>query len=489
MKLRSISAGVGLAVAAMVSGNAMALNPSDIDGDEVVLHISGASAQQKTLGEILTAFCDGDLHVYKDDPTTGSDGKAWRNYACTIKTETGGADDIPDSLEGKELLVYNRSKGGSVWGVVPVARAWHVEYLSIGSNCSLSSGDTTSGEYLCSWDDDRSDDLVTTANGLECPQSPADIVGKDLGSKTFCERSDGGVSDVEAALFRGDNLPTGWAELTTELADIDTFSEYGVVFGISVTNDVRDALIAERGATAGGFANLKKTEIQSILSGGLKSWKELDQDLAGIGAGGLGLMGVCRRVVGSGTQAAQNAQFMGTPCLTGANSGALSMVTAADSLATYKVVENSGSGDVIDCQNDAFAGTGSFGFAMGAIGFNAIEKQPKAGDNWSYVAIDGVDPTVDNAKSGLYPHWYEQTFQYRNKAVGGVAAPAGDVKTAMDMIVLNSGSPTFMTAAGLSGVAALPANGHDWEAAGVDVMRGSRGGNSCQPIVLEKDAP
>lgn len=495
MKLTSVTAGVGFAAAAVLSGNALALNPADVGSADVVLKISGASAQQKTLGKILAEFCAGDLHTYQDKPSSGSAGKKWRNYFCTIKTEAAGVDNIPDVLEGKKLLTYNRSKGGSIWGVVPVARAWQVEYLNIGSNCSLSAGDTTAGTYDCTWDTDRSADLVAGPDDQECPQSSADILNPDLTSSTFCARSDGGVSDVEPALFVGDNLPGGWTQLSlAETAVIPPLSEYGVVFGISVTHDVYRELQQAQGLIGAADPvdldpakqpSMKKTEVQSILGGGIKNWKSLDQSFDGIGASGLGFMNVCRRVVGSGTQAAQNAQFMGTPCLSGENGGKLKMVTAADSGFTYKVVENSGSGDVIDCQNDAFTGT-SFGFALGAIGFNAIEKQPKAGDNWAYVAIDGIAPTRENAISGAYQHWYEQTFQYRTAAVDGVLAPAGNVKTAMDMIVANSGDPAFQTAAGLLGVAALPTNGFDWQnLAGDPVMRGSRGGNSCQPIVLE----
>ena len=120
--------------------------------------------------------------------------------------------------------------------------------------------------------------------------------------------------------------------------------------------------------------------------------------------------------------------------------------------------------------------------AIDAIGFNAVEKQPGASDTWDYVKIDGVSPNNASAEAGLYNHWFEQTIQWPTSST------SGDVLTALNFIATASGNPAVMTAAGLSGVAALPANGNNWETAS-PVMRGGRGGNSCQPIRLEVDAP
>ena len=68
----------------------------------------------------------------------------------------------------------------------------------------------------------------------------------------------------------------------------------------------------------------------------------------------------------------------------------------AQSYSTYKVVDNSATGDMKACLNTAATGTTKFG-----RGFLAVENQPTASDSWKYL-IDGVEPTVANAVTSAY---------------------------------------------------------------------------------------
>ncbi len=480
MKLKHLSLAVALSVTAPF---AAALAPNVTP--DLVVNIAGASAQQLTLGELLKDQCQsGTLDVYLDKPATGSNGTAWRSYFCTLQNIAA----VPADLRGKKVLFNTRSKGGSAWGVFPVARAWNVEFLNIGWD---NDGDSTNGRNCTDANNDktwecpttsttRSTDALATSTG-ECPTA-----GVLNGHRaTQCAVSDAGVSDVEPKMFNAAaNLPAGWSPLNlTELGGLSQESQYGVIFGAVVSNDVATAMInAGRTVDVDGktYANFSKSELQSLFadSVGFKNWFDFDSAVAGEIGDGSGNMRVCRRVTGSGTQASAQAYFLNNPCATGAGA-AFDMVNKAASTSdgSYTVVEGSGSGNLVDCMNGVGTPAG-----QGAVGFMATERQPKPTDKWQFVAIDGVAPTTANAESGLYDFVYEQTMQWRSSLAGSklnavkyVRKQSGAVTTLSK--VNGSGQPLF------PGVAALADAENNFQTMH-PVLRGTRGGNSCAPIVL-----
>lgn len=465
MKTSNLTKAVALASFAF-AGQALALAPTVTP--DLTINISGASAQQLTMGHILTEFCAGDLDTYLDKPATGSAGSAYRSYFCTMNATA------PAAIAGKKVLFNTRAKGGSVWGVVPLGKNWNVQYLNIGYNGGAHCTSSVAGTYQCTIAN-----ASTAVSGGECPKDSVDYSAQDR--ETKCVKSDAGVSDLEPSMFVDTNLPSGWNALTAaELGALTVNSEYGVIFGIAVTNDVYAALQTLQGLSASDVPSLTKAQITGILKGNIKSWKELDSALTGISSSATGgLMSVCRRANGSGTQAAQNAYFFNTPCASsfGVTDG---MVTANNS-ATYKVIENSSAGNVSDCLNNSADGklAGST-LKFGGIGFMAIEKQPAVTDKWKYIKIDGVEPTVDNTISTAYDHVYEQTLQWPTSV-------SGDKLAALQMLLQASGDPAILNAAGVSGVVALQANGNDWNlAADYPTTRGTRGGNSCAAFKASK---
>lgn len=474
MKTSNLTKAVALASFAF-AGQAFALAPTVTP--DVVVNISGASAQQLTMGNILTSFCNADLHTYLDKPASGSAGSAYRSYFCTMN------GDAPASIAGKKVLFNTRAKGGSVWGVVPVGKNWNVQYLNIayngGSHCTATTADT----YECTY----TSPSTALASG-ECPRDSADYSAQDR--ETMCAKSDGGVSDLEPAMFVDTNLPSGWNALTgTELAGLTVKSQYGVIFGVAVTNDVYAALQNRQGLLPTEVPSLTKAELAAIFSGKIKSWKELDNALTSSpnkeaapisGSPTVGLMSVCRRVNGSGTQAAQNAFFFNMPCA-GGFGVADTMVAGPATTTTYRVVENSSAGNVDDCLNNSVDGklSGST-LKFGGIGFMAIERLPSGTDKWKYIKIDGIEATVDNTISTAYDHVYEQTLQWPTSV-------SGEKLDALEMLLAASGDPAVLNASGVTGVVALQANGNDWNlAADYPTTRGSRGGNSCSAFKASK---
>ena len=130
MKIKALSLAMGAGLAMMAS-QSFALLPTVTPN--FTINISGASAQQKTLGALLASFCQaGTLDRYYDNGGTlnAETGALWRSYFCTLSTTNAS---VPTSLRGQNVLFNNRSKGGSVWGVVPVARNQKVEFLNIGT--------------------------------------------------------------------------------------------------------------------------------------------------------------------------------------------------------------------------------------------------------------------------------------------------------------------------------------------------------------------
>lgn len=478
MKLKQLSLAVALAaVAPFAAAHAPNVTP------DLVVNISGASAQQGTLGELLKDHCQsGTLDVYLDKPASGSNGSAWRSYFCTMENVAA----VPANLRGKKVLFNTRAKGGSAWGVFPVARGWNVEFMNIawdndadsanGRNCTDANNDKT---WECPVSSStRSTDALASATG-ECPTA-----GTLTGSRaTLCAASDAGVSDVEPRMFNSSaNMPAGWSPLTVaEMGGLSQESQYGVIFGAAVSNDVATAMInAGRSVVVDGktYANFTKSELQSMFANvGMKSWYDFNADIAAAVGDGSGSMRVCRRVVGSGTQAAAQAYFLNNPCSLGLD-GHLGMVKGTDTTgADYTVVEGSGTGNVVDCLNGVGTPTG-----QGAVGFLATERQPSASDKWQFVAVDGVAPTVGSAESGLYDYVYEQTMQWR-------ATLAGSKLDAVKFVRQMSGSAATLSKVNGSGkaifpgVAAIADASNNWQTMH-PVLRGTRGGNSCAPMIL-----
>jgi len=515
MKFLKLTKTASVILACTATSQVMALAPDFIPpvGETVTeINISGASAQQKTIGAMLGAYCAaGTLDIYQD-VGAAKNGKLWKTYFCTLKAGAANDVGIPGTLEGKHMKFNNRSKGGSIFGVEPVKEKWLVEFMNIKtSNCTLT---TAAGVSPGKWDCTVANHATLAAgaplvNG-ECPLEASNygtatsLAGTvTVDNDTKCRRPEGGVSDVEPGLFSlsFNRPPTFPAAVGPGSFGRET-AAFAVVFGLSVDHAVytelqlREGLINTIGADGeacdGDFAtsacrpSMTKAEVTAILGGGIKNWK------TGFGlnsiAGGFGDMAICRRVNGSGTQAAANTYWMENPCRTGAFGGFQSMQTQpAVQAPGYLVIENSSSGGVIQCHNEMFAGTcadcGTFNY--GSVGFNAIEKQPKATDKWAFIKINGIDPTVDNFLNGKYDYAFENTMQYSS----GLGTDTGSdlaTKAVMDMIYSNAPSPSFLEGAGTTGVAALCGLGFTPapRVVGVSapVTRATRGGNSCAAL-------
>lgn len=409
MKLSKIAVACG----ALCASQAFALapptgaNPADLE-----VFISGASAQQKTLGSLVQGMMvPGTIDVYYN---AGS--KPGNDYRAYYGVMNGG------DLDGLKVLIHNRAKGGSVFGVNPVARATAIDRMKVGTNCTTV-GAVAPATYLC--------DVVTAGNLVSAVP-------------------DAGVSDVEPKMFTGINVAAGDDALTeAERGVLTPSSQLAVVFGVAVTDNVPSTV------------GLTKSEVNSMLTGTLKNWSRISGAVAGP-------VTVCRRKNGSGTQATFNAFFEQYACAS--NGGQLP--STAQISATYEVIESGSSGDVQACMETAYLA------GKKAIGVLSLENVPVAGTNhYHFAKLDGTDATVLNATLGKYDFYSEQSFQWRNDVVNGIDAPSGNTEIFLNEFLLRSGDPAVLSV--LPGVAALPTNFSPLAYPAGQVMKGSRQGDTC----------
>lgn len=500
MKYTKIAVACGLALAAM---SAQAAGPTIPAGTKVVF-LSGATAPDNFLADIANSMMTGVTAIRSNDA-----GILHRAYLGKA------AAGIPGVAVGTDVLFIKRSKGGSVWGVDPVARAQRIETLDL-NNCVV-------GAAPFAW---------------SCGTKGIDpgIVGHETAANTGLV-ADFGVSDVEPNLFKEPfNTENGQAQLSPdELGVLSNKPVNQIMMGVVATNAVSDA------------THISRAQYGGMLAGKIDTWEQID--------GSTDPVVVCRRVSGSGTQTSYNWFFSGFPCNTaslgyldtppaevansfgfdGAHAGTTADPFIIDPTAGLTIIENSGSGDVRNCLKAAQAGTdftvtgsnnlkykvlfsavGGPSKAIGVLSLDSYNNANAAGSGFTFRHLDGAGsfngatqlssagatgmaPSKANLLAGKYDFVVELSMQARNAAVtnpnGDVVAPitADAVKNAFYTEFVKRAGSTKYT--GNDGVAVAPfptsvpnafaslpqyfshATKADY------VSKFSRNGNTCAPLV------
>ncbi len=500
MQLKHITLAVAATLAAPAAFATAPSNAFDTTG-ALVVYMSGATAPDEFLESIVTGMMNTGFYKYKDN----GPGTEYRAFLGEVKNDAS----IPSSIRNQKVLFIKRSKGGSVWGVDPVARAQGIATMEVSATaCSATAG--SDGYYTCSAV--GNDPAIAAPNGKE-------------------RVPDFGVSDVAPFMFKEPyNVEFGQTQLSTDEANGLTVRGVNtLMMGIVTTAAVPD-----------GFT-LSKADYAAMLTGNLGDWTMVG-DGSVAPAGGTQVV-VCRRWPGSGTQTSYNWYFNNFPCTgTSSTSGVSGYISPAtmdaswgvgaggsgtdadpyiiDVTAGYTVIENSGSGDVRKCLNAAQnavdykfkAPDGSWykanfsaaGGALAAIGVLSLDSQEKTGaatsagaptdkgaeSSWYFrelegsgrmlhganttvdetcTASTGVCPNRDNLRDGRYDFAAELTMQY-------LSTLAGQKKTFADEFIDRAGDPAFQKAWTL---AVPPAYTPD----GVNaVAKATRFGNMCAPL-------
>lgn len=505
MKLKHITLAVA---AALVAPSAFAnIAPEAVPG-VVKIVLSGATAPDGFIESSVREMLEtASIKTYRDTATGG----AFQHRAWFGKAKAG----IPGVAAGTDILFVKRSKGGSVWGVDPVARASRIESLDF-SAC------TTSGVALPN-DGNRVYDYLCPTKGLD-PDSP-NFANPALNNGVV---SDFGVSDVSPALFKAPfNVEFGQSELAVaEVAKLTIKPVNTIIMALVATNDVPLSTVITR------------SDYANMLMGNIQDWTQIDASLTGNTN-----VVACRRVNGSGTQASYNWFFNNFPCESAFNgakaptsmfadnaSGFVSGTgTQADPIvidptAGYTVVNNSTSGDVRNCLTRAQNHTDhtiraddgkyyTIKFSNSTAPFKAIgvlsaDSYGSDGPAWTFRNIygagsfapatqtasagaTGIAPSKANLLSGAWDFAVELTMQYRNATVtnvqgDSVPALAGAKLAFANELIKRSGDPAKIALNNKANVYAALPDFYDPFANATNEAHtalGSHEGNMCQPMV------
>jgi hypothetical protein len=446
-----------------------------------LLYLSGASASSKTLG----AFVIGD----NCDPATlsvlwnSASGSDYRAYACDMK-----AGNIINAGAADSLVVIKRDKGGSTFGVGPIATPAKIDFMSLaGCVATGSTPDLNTPNYTCGNIEQR--------------------------------YPDAGFSDVEPSILANNvNGGSGSLAISGSLTIKPVFVQ---LIGVGVNTKLYRALQATQGLTQNddpaNRPTLDRTFIANAVAGKLngggsgKGWglvvsKAVDADVD------QKQINICRRVNGSGTQAAANIYFQQNPCSPGLTSPLGNNVPLA--------VKGSGT----SANNTSYTSTGLVESCLGsvngltdatltnkdgyAIGHVGRDNDPFAGGGdkgYRFVKINGQqpeahpDPTTglcsypgcNDAQSGKYDYVFESTMQWNSSTPGnaGKSSMLSNVASlGFNATALKGNTPAVIAgvmapASSYSGLySALPL-GSDAQVYG---SRVSRLGNSCAPLTVSK---
>lgn len=424
-KMKSLALACAAASFGLAAQHAAAVVPGLCGNAATIeVNLTGASAPQGILTNLITNLLNpGFTTVFSKAVGSVSAGTDYRAFCGTLL-----ADLTPTLPAGTTVRFVNRAKGGSLWGVNPVARNTPIATLSFADA-----------------------DCVANGSRFDCSE-----VGDDLaGAGNPANRApDFGVSDEEPRIYTiGINLADAPAAVSTaldaaEVAKLDARAGFQVLFGLVATD------------TLPSTVNFTRANVAALLTGQIARWNA-----------GLGVVGgtytndrviIVRREPGSGTQAASNQYFLDQPCALGnvANSAALNpnrqpvgagagtelaprIINPAVGLGPI-VIESSTGGEVrnallaarngtnfkyqapsgiwyqvnfagntwgaigvlgLDSQNNA-AGIGTV--AGSTMSFRQINGQPAAGFG---TGAQGAKAARDAAQVGAYDFVFENTFQ------------------------------------------------------------------------------
>jgi hypothetical protein len=277
-----------------------------------------------------------------------------------------------------------------------------------------------------------------------------------------------GFADVEAAILL---TPTGGAvdagATSKFLTSVGTLDQ---IWTILLTKNAYYALQAAEGYTspsdaAANAPSLSREQVASLLSADIVSWSQL-----GVSATDDNVY-MCRRDIGSGTEASFEAEWLGERCSTIANE----VIPAEDGQFVFAAGSGSGVRGCLQAfdlggnitpyylpgtttpagpgQNQAVTEPGG----QFAIGINNAELTASnlsgAGDSFRAIAIDGSGPTVSNVQNGSYPY-FSTGVSYA--ITSGAGIPSGTPKLVGAAYLAKLGHPAFTAVSNSGYTGVLP---------------------------------
>jgi hypothetical protein len=432
MKLRLI------ATAALTAcGAAQALTPTEIvnlrgNGSLEEINLAGASAQRLFIAAWFQQQCKANtFDVFFNGTGSAPSGSSYRAYSCRLAKKVGKfVVDTP-------VLLVKRDTGGSFEGVNPVALAALQTNMLVDGTCAATGNPSPASDIL--------------APSFGCP-----------GTQNV--RSDAGFSDVEPALFqRPLNLPEGQAALTNgQLNKLDIKTVNQTVFGVAVNKSLYRDLQNDQGLTPDDADANRPTLRSTWVAAALQGQAEGGAKKTGWSAvfansnPSAKQVNVCRRTVGSGTQASSNAYFVSIdyePLLPsyqvfgqtynaaktasiGANAGTI------QENGTKAVLLGAGTSNVESCLGTTVEGASGYG-----LGVLSRENNPTPAGlpdkNYRFVKLNGDQPNRDIAKVGNYDFVFNATMQWNTDTI----ANGSNKEAFLNALRGNAGKPASLNGA------------------------------------------
>ncbi len=442
IKLRQIIVVVNIM---FISGSSDALSPTSTPDIEIFM--SGSSILNDAIYQVFDnhtgapGFCVSDangnpvdLDVFKDNVNPANPGRAHTAYFCTLDTTR-----FPEfSISMPRVLFHKTSYGGSHKGLNPLIDEVAIDAMNIyNGNCAAP-------------------DLARGENFWRCDITP-DSDNDPLTGNLLQTVPDLGISVFNPEMYVGVNTPYYYSPVSArDVADkLVVKAVAAFVFAVPVSTNLRDALqevqfpgnticttytadpnavdfnpLSEPRESEACMPSLSKRQVASIMTGKVRNWSVFKLDVKGSSVALTDAVTrmpddtkvrYCRGIDGADNQVQVNAQFLNYPCF----AGAATPVTAPNSVFYGPiVVENSGSGNMTQCLNDANNGAGysQTAWALGIHNYSTAHQNIDLIDDFRFIKIDGVAPTLENAANGKYNGWVESTIQWRRQAYNGPTA-------------------------------------------------------------------
>ena len=394
MKNRIIGAAVASALA---TSAAYALPPTS--AAQFTVYAGGGSAQAQAVLWAVNQIVNTNVDAYTD----GACGAQSGNYRVVFGQNSAaitfaGGTTVPAN---SNILVYYRLAGGSFPnGAQPQGLGSNLTYPAI------------TGATPCS--------------GAAFPLPTFAIPGS---AATVNAVPDWGLTDEEVPLFNVVNNVPGASPANVlspvQLSNISQVGIYNNLFGIAVTNN----LFAQK-------SNFSKAEVEAILAGTFTDWSQLFGDNgAALPAGPIVLLD---RAAGSGSKAAGNQYFLSYPSAIGTggaqtpgniNFGPSGSLCNGD----YADINEGSSGNIVRDLVIAANASNCRAIAVLGLEFPPALQNPSAVGKYSFVKIQGSFPDAaggingststgyENVINGNYDFFFQNSFNFRTKRVGGNA--------------------------------------------------------------------
>jgi hypothetical protein len=379
---RSTQVTAAVAAALGVSGVALAAPPSLslAATSAYVLYIAGSSAAKNGIISVLqTDLCGGAANALTI--SSANNNTNFFAVSCVLGPNVG--------LAGAVGTVYYRDEGDSAVGTLPIVTQKPINQLNLSNTAQI----VCVNASTCTANVTGS----SAANGLD--DSFGGAVAKQVVQL--------GITDLEPAVFVGDNYPSAYSTSVygsaspSQMAVLssNTSPLFQQVFALFV--NVNSSAF---GTTKPTTLNIPKAALTNVLQGSVTDWSDVSTTGGTAVARSSQSVTIVNSESGSGTRAGASIYFTGDECNPSAT-------TIADPAGP--------SGDYFSTSNALAAAN----LIPGAVTYASIDNLNVATyPNLVMVSIDGIFPSNINAANGQYDYWFEATaVQNPNVTVGGPA--------------------------------------------------------------------